>query len=70
MYALLGYFNFQCFGTALESTYFLVKLKLGIVKKELSTRKHLQFYLLKSPYSKLFENMGDEKSGQPHYGWL
>ena len=39
-------------------------------KTELSPRKHFQFHLLKSPYSELFENIGDEKSGQPHCGWL
>ena len=47
VYALLGYFNFQFFATTLEYTYFLVKLELGIVKTEFSTRKSFQFYLFK-----------------------
>jgi len=41
------------------STDFLVELKVDIVKAKLSTLEHLQFYLL------LFENITDEKSGEP-----
>jgi len=55
VYVLLGYFIPQFFGTVGLSTDFLVELKLATVK-------HLQFYL---SYSRLFENMGDEKSGEP-----
>ena len=65
MYVLLGYFIPQFFGTVGLSTDFLVELKLDIVKTKLSTVKHLQFYLLNDTYSRLFENMGDEKSGEP-----
>ena len=39
-------------------------------RNKTSTRKHFQFYLLKNPYSELFENKGDEKSGLPKCGWL
>ena len=70
MYVLLGYFSPQFFGTVGLSTDFLVELKLDIVKTKLSTVKHLQFYLLNDTYSRLFENMGDEKSGKPQCGWL
>ena len=62
MYVLLRYFIPQFFGTVGLSTDFLVEL---IVKTKLSTVKHLQFYLLNDTYSRLFENMGDEKSGEP-----
>ena len=62
MYALLGYFNFQVFGTVGESTDSLVEFTLDIVKAKLSTIKRLQFYLVKDPHNKLF---GDEKSGEP-----
>jgi len=67
---LLGYFISQFFGTVGLSTDFLVELKLDIVKTKLSTVKHLQFYLLNDTYSRLFKNMGDEKSGEPECGWL
>ena len=42
VHALLGYFNFQFFGTVLESTDFLVELKVDIVNK-LSTSSILSF---------------------------
>ena len=46
-------FQFSIFWTVGESTDFLLKLKVDIVKAKLSTMEHLQFYLLKHPYSKL-----------------
>jgi len=50
------------------STDFLIEHKLGT---KLSTVKYLQFYLLNDIlYSRLFESMGDEKSGEPQFGWL
>jgi len=61
---------FYYFGTVGLSTDFLVELKLDIVKTKLSTVKNLQFFLLNDTYSRLFENMGDEKSGEPQCGWL
>ena len=70
MYALLGYFNFQFFATVGESTDFLLELKLDKIKAKLSTIKNFQFYLLKDPYSELFENISDEKSGEPCSEWL